>query len=246
MPSMQGPQASYPQYGGPPGASPYPPAPNASYAGYPPQQPGGGYPPGPPGASQAPYPGASAGPGPYVPGVPQTYPSHQPGMPGGGYGHHGHSPYVHIPGQGAGTLRLQLGATNLKDKDKGRDKSDPFFIITKMGVGHSGDSLVPPIHKSEVIYDNLNPLWQPFTTSVQHFCNGDYHMRIKIEIYDFDSVGRNQFLGECTTSLRELMDACPAGRRFPLIGKKFGHHSSKPAGELYVRECNVWKEQLPS
>ncbi len=153
-----------------------------------------------------------------------------------------------VPGVGAGTLRIQLGAMGLKDKDKGRDKSDPFFIITRCdampGAAHGIEP--PPIHKSEVIYDNLDPMWAPFTTSVQHFCNGDYHRRIRIEILDFDSIGRNQFLGECTTSLRELMDAAPTGRRFPLTGKKFGVRSSKPAGELYVRECSLWREQLPT
>lgn len=29
-------------------------------------------------------------------------------------------------------------------------------------------------HKTEVIKNNLNPVWQPFTIPVRALCNGDY------------------------------------------------------------------------
>ena len=30
------------------------------------------------------------------------------------------------------------------------------------------------VHKTEVVRNNLNPTWKPFTISVQALCNGDY------------------------------------------------------------------------
>ena len=242
LPPMHGPQNTYPQPGF--SQSPYPPQSVSPIMGQPSAY--GGTPyggqPAPYGGAPSPYPPTSApypgGPSPGMPyGVmPQTYPTTAPG-----YGA-GPQPYG-VPGVGTGTLRIQLGAHGLLDRDKGRDKSDPYFVITKDVHGPMAMN-IPPIHRSEVIYDNLDPLWQPFTTSVQHFCNGDYHQRIKITIYDMDNVGSDQLLGECFTTLRELMDAAPSGRRFPLNCKKMGRR--KAGGDLYVRECSLWKEQLPT
>ncbi|CAB1315493.1 unnamed protein product [Coregonus sp. 'balchen'] len=45
-------------------------------------------------------------------------------------------------------------------------------------------------HKTEVIKNTLNPVWQPFTIPVRALCNGDY-----------DS---HDFIGEFTTSYREF------------------------------------------
>uniref|UniRef100_A0A672SGR0 Copine-5-like n=1 Tax=Sinocyclocheilus grahami TaxID=75366 RepID=A0A672SGR0_SINGR len=59
-------------------------------------------------------------------------------------------------------------------------------------------------HKTEVVKNTLNPVWQPFTIPVRALCNGDYDRSIKVEVYDWDRDGSHDFIGEFTTSYREL------------------------------------------
>ncbi|XP_011361481.1 copine-8 [Pteropus vampyrus] len=59
-------------------------------------------------------------------------------------------------------------------------------------------------HRTEVVKNTLNPVWQAFKISVRALCNGDYDRTIKIEVYDWDRDGSHDFIGEFTTSYREL------------------------------------------
>lgn len=215
---MQGQPGMYPQQG-----YGYPP----QQGGYPPQQPQGAYPQGagayPP---QQMYGGAPSGMGGM--GV-----APRPMMGGPGLAH----------GSGAGTLRVQLAANKLRNKDVG-GKSDPYFTIHR--ADGNGKAIGPLIHKSDVVNNNLSPVWQPFTTSVRKFCNGDYHQRLRIDILDHDIGGKADSLGYTTVTLRELMDAFPAGRKFPVTGaKKMGLKSSKSAGDIIIKDFALWQENLP-
>uniref|UniRef100_A0A8C4L5U1 Copine 8 n=1 Tax=Equus asinus TaxID=9793 RepID=A0A8C4L5U1_EQUAS len=76
-------------------------------------------------------------------------------------------------------------------------------------VGSQGSRLEKPIvfticHKTEVVKNTLNPVWQAFKISVRALCNGDYDRTIKVEVYDWDRDGSHDFIGEFTTSYREL------------------------------------------
>ncbi|MGH0126903.1 UNVERIFIED_CONTAM: hypothetical protein FKN15_034360, partial [Acipenser sinensis] len=59
-------------------------------------------------------------------------------------------------------------------------------------------------HKTEVVKNTLNPVWQAFRIPVRALCNGDFERTIKIEVYDWDRDGSHDFIGEFTTSYREL------------------------------------------
>ncbi|TVK90502.1 Copine-9 [Bagarius yarrelli] len=80
---------------------------------------------------------------------------------------------------------MQLCANKLDKKDF-FGKSDPFLVFYRSNE----DGTFTICHKTEVIKNTLNPVWQPFTISVRALCNGDY-----------DS---HDFIGEFTTSYREL------------------------------------------
>uniref|UniRef100_A0A673KWI0 Copine Vb n=1 Tax=Sinocyclocheilus rhinocerous TaxID=307959 RepID=A0A673KWI0_9TELE len=54
------------------------------------------------------------------------------------------------------------------------------------------------------VKNTLNPVWQLFTIPVRALCNGDYDRTIKVEVYDWDRDGSHDFIGEFTTSYREL------------------------------------------
>uniref|UniRef100_A0A8C7GHN4 Copine 8 n=1 Tax=Oncorhynchus kisutch TaxID=8019 RepID=A0A8C7GHN4_ONCKI len=66
------------------------------------------------------------------------------------------------------------------------------------------DGTFTTCHKTEVVKNTLNPVWQAFKIPVRALCNGDYDRTIKIECYDWDRDGSHDFIGEFTTSYREL------------------------------------------
>ncbi|XP_040890842.1 copine-9-like isoform X1 [Toxotes jaculatrix] len=106
---------------------------------------------------------------------------------------------------------MQFCANKLDKKDF-FGKSDPFLVFYRSNE----DGTFTICHKTEVIKNNLNPVWQPFTIPVRALCNGDYDRTVKVDVYDWDRDGRcthflsthlsssHDFIGEFTTSYREL------------------------------------------
>ncbi|CAF96794.1 unnamed protein product [Tetraodon nigroviridis] len=94
---------------------------------------------------------------------------------------------------------LQFCANKLDKKDF-FGKSDPFMVFYRSNE----DGTFTICHKTEVVKNTLNPVWQPFTIPVRALCNGDYDRTIKVEVYDWDRDGSHDFIGDYTTSYREL------------------------------------------
>uniref|UniRef100_A0A8C4SP37 Copine Vb n=1 Tax=Erpetoichthys calabaricus TaxID=27687 RepID=A0A8C4SP37_ERPCA len=80
---------------------------------------------------------------------------------------------------------MQFCANKLDKKDF-FGKSDPFMVFYRSNE----DGTFTICHKTEVVKNTLNPVWQSFSIPVRALCNGDY-----------DS---HDFIGEFTTSYREL------------------------------------------
>uniref|UniRef100_A0A1A8JYV7 Copine-8 n=1 Tax=Nothobranchius kuhntae TaxID=321403 RepID=A0A1A8JYV7_NOTKU len=122
-------------------------------------------------------------------------------------------PLVGIPGKTCGTIILsveelgncrdyatmQFGANKLDKKDF-FGKSDPFMVFYRSN--ENGTFTI--CHKTEVVKNTLNPVWEPFSIPVRALCNGDYERTIKVEVYDWDRDGSHDFIGEFTTSYKEL------------------------------------------
>ncbi|XP_037540821.1 copine-5 isoform X1 [Nematolebias whitei] len=122
-------------------------------------------------------------------------------------------PLVGIPGKTCGTIILsaeELGncrdyasmqfCANKLDKKDFFGKSDPFMVFYRSNE----DGTFTICHKTEVVKNTLNPVWEPFSIPVRALCNGDYDRAIKIEVYDWDRDGSHDFIGEFTTSYKEL------------------------------------------
>ncbi|XP_031810551.1 copine-9 isoform X8 [Sarcophilus harrisii] len=134
----------------------------------------------------------------------------------GGQGSRVERPLTGIPGKKCGTILLtaeelsncrdiatmQLCANKLDKKDF-FGKSDPFLVFYRSNE----DGTFTICHKTEVVKNTLNPVWQPFTIPVRALCNGDYDRTVKIDVYDWDRDGSHDFIGEFTTSYRELTKA---------------------------------------
>uniref|UniRef100_A0A1A8QAY6 Copine-8 n=2 Tax=Nothobranchius TaxID=28779 RepID=A0A1A8QAY6_9TELE len=122
-------------------------------------------------------------------------------------------PLVGIPGKTCGTIILsveELGncrdyatmqfCANKLDKKDFFGKSDPFMVFYRSN--ENGTFTI--CHKTEVVKNTLNPVWEPFSIPVRALCNGDYERTIKVEVYDWDRDGSHDFIGEFTTSYKEL------------------------------------------
>jgi len=127
-------------------------------------------------------------------------------------------------------LTLNLSGTNLDRKDW-FGSSDPFVTISKSG--EFGDFRV--VHRTPVIKNNLNPTWKPFSVPLSSLCNGDKDRVLKFEVADWNWNGSHSHIGECQTTIRELLGD-DAKNCFPLINvrrKNIGHTS------LFFVSC-VW------
>ncbi|CAM4716750.1 unnamed protein product [Leuciscus chuanchicus] len=131
----------------------------------------------------------------------------------GSPGSHLEKPLGGIPGKNCGTIILtaeELGncrdcatmqfCANKLDKKDFFGRSDPFMVFYRSNE----DGTFTICHKTEVVKSTLNPVWQAFTIPVRALCNGDYDRSIKVEVYDWDRDGSHDFIGEFTTSYREL------------------------------------------
>ncbi|KAJ1692164.1 hypothetical protein LUZ63_008862 [Rhynchospora breviuscula] len=94
-------------------------------------------------------------------------------------------------------IELILRCTHLENKDT-FSKSDPFIRISRRV--ESGALI--PICKSEVITDNLNPVWRPITLTTQQFNSKENPL--VIECFDFESSGNHDLLGRIDVSVAEL------------------------------------------
>ncbi|KAG9393611.1 C2 domain [Carpediemonas membranifera] len=122
-------------------------------------------------------------------------------------------------------LRFNLACTKLAAMDSGigRKSSDPFFVIKSATPSDPCKALrqrlkLPPvtdanvpIYKTEVQKKNLNPTFEGIILALES-CDS-YDSTITFECNDEDNDGQTDFIGSCTTTLREL---CFAGTKFVL------------------------------
>ncbi|XP_020274484.1 protein BONZAI 3 [Asparagus officinalis] len=86
-------------------------------------------------------------------------------------------------------VKMTFRCSQLKNADI-FSKSDPFLRISR--IVETGGCV--PICKTEVINDNLNPVWKPVTLTTQQY--GSKDTPLLIECFDFDNNGNHTFLGK--------------------------------------------------
>uniref|UniRef100_A0A8C6VYQ7 Copine 7 n=1 Tax=Nothobranchius furzeri TaxID=105023 RepID=A0A8C6VYQ7_NOTFU len=87
--------------------------------------------------------------------------------------------YVHaeeISGNN-GYVELSFCAKKLDDKDL-FSKSDPFLEIFRI----NDDGTEQLVHRTEVIKNNLNPVWEPFKVSLMSLCSCNEERKLKVAI----------------------------------------------------------------
>ncbi|KAK0599732.1 hypothetical protein LWI29_008091 [Acer saccharum] len=116
-------------------------------------------------------------------------------------------------------------------------KSDPFLRISR--IVESGDSI--PICKTEVINDNLNPIWRPITLSMQQY--GSKENPLIIECFDFNTSGNHVLLGKIQKSVADLqkLHLEQSGANF-VLPSAHRNHEKVLKSQLLVDKC-IEKEQ---
>ncbi|CAM9570656.1 unnamed protein product, partial [Phaeothamnion confervicola] len=98
-------------------------------------------------------------------------------------------------------LYFNLRGTRLANKDGLFGKSDPFFVISRLTESNEWQQ----VHKSEVVMDNLSPVWKAATVGMQRLCNGDRSRPIKFSIWDWDRDGAHDYMGSFETTAAGLL-----------------------------------------
>lgn len=137
-------------------------------------------------------------------------------------------------------VNLQFKGRKLDKKDF-FGSSDPYLTFYRHGI--EGENYVP-VHKTEVIKNNLNPCWKLFSISVTTLCNGDKHRPIQVECFDWDSDGSHDLIGEFQTTLHELLG--DSVKSYELINKKKKAKKKSYKNSGFIELCRIELKNEPS
>uniref|UniRef100_A0A8C9ZRK2 Copine-3 n=1 Tax=Sander lucioperca TaxID=283035 RepID=A0A8C9ZRK2_SANLU len=117
--------------------------------------------------------------------------------------------------------------------------SDPFLEFYKHT--ETGWQLA---HRTEVVKDNLNPIWRPFRISLRALCGGDVERPIKVDCFDHHVNGSHDLIGSFKVTLAEMqMGTHISPAEFECISpKKLKKRNYKNSGVICIKDCQVVKE----
>ncbi|XP_055075182.1 copine-4 [Misgurnus anguillicaudatus] len=99
-------------------------------------------------------------------------------------------------------VELAFSARKLDDKDF-FSKSDPFLEIFRV----NDDGTASLVHRTETIMNNLSPVWKSFKVSLNTLCSGDHERELRCTVWDWDSNGKHDFIGEFQTTFKDMKSA---------------------------------------
>ncbi|XP_075772100.1 copine-6-like, partial [Pelodiscus sinensis] len=137
-------------------------------------------------------------------------------------------------------VQLEFRAQKLDNKDL-FTKSDPFLEIYKV-TGPQTEHLVV---RTEVVNNNLSPTWEPFRVSLHSLCSCDPDKTIRCVVYDYNTSGKHDYIGEFTTTFREMQEVS-SGKEvvYECINPKYQEKKKKHytnSGTVVLSQCKVEK-----
>ncbi|XP_063778435.1 copine-4 [Pseudophryne corroboree] len=136
-------------------------------------------------------------------------------------------------------VELSFSARKLDDKDF-FSKSDPFLETFRM----NDDGTQQLVHRTEVVMNNLNPLWKTFKVSLNSLCSGDHDRRLKCIVWDWDSNGKHDFIGEFSSTFKEMRGAMEGRQvQWECINPKYKTKKKnyKNSGIVILNLCKIHK-----
>ncbi|XP_069755548.1 copine-7-like [Narcine bancroftii] len=137
-----------------------------------------------------------------------------------------------------GYVELAFSAKKLDDKDL-FSKSDPFLEIYRI----NDDESEQLVYRTEVIKNNLNPVWESFKVSLSSLCSCDEKRQLKCLVWDYDSRGKHDFIGEFYSTFEELQRAMGENKQIhwdcvnPKYKAKKRHY--KNSGTVILKDCKL-------
>ncbi|XP_032642179.1 copine-3 [Chelonoidis abingdonii] len=132
---------------------------------------------------------------------------------------------------------FEIEARKLDNKDF-FGKSDPFLEFHKQ----TSEGNWVMVHRTEVIKNNLNPVWKPFKISLNSLCYSDMDKTIKVVCYDYDNDGSHDLIGSFLTTMSKLKEASRSSpAEFECINEKKRQKkkSYKNSGVVSVKHCEI-------
>ncbi|XP_045149807.1 copine-7 isoform X2 [Echinops telfairi] len=106
-----------------------------------------------------------------------------------------------------GYVELSFRAKKLDDKDL-FSKSDPFLELYRL----NSDQSEQLVYRTEVVKNSLSPAWEPFKVSLNSLCSCEETRPLKCMVWDHDSRGKHDFIGEFATTFQEMQKAFGEGQ----------------------------------
>ncbi|XP_064802695.1 copine-4 isoform X1 [Oncorhynchus masou masou] len=136
-------------------------------------------------------------------------------------------------------VELSFSARKLDDKDF-FSKSDPFLEIFRM----NDDDTLQLVHRTETVMNNLNPVWKTFKTSLNSLCSGDHDRPLKCTVWDWDSNGKHDYIGEYHATFKEMRGAMDGRQvQWECINPKYQikKKNYKNSGIVILNQCKIIK-----
>uniref|UniRef100_A0A4W4F9Q0 C2 domain-containing protein n=1 Tax=Electrophorus electricus TaxID=8005 RepID=A0A4W4F9Q0_ELEEL len=136
-------------------------------------------------------------------------------------------------------VELSFSARKLDDKDF-FSKSDPFLEIYRV----NDDATQQLVYRTETVMNNLNPVWKTFKTSLNCLCSGDHERMLKCTVWDWDSNGKHDYIGEFEATFKEMRGATDGKQvQWECINPKYKvkKKNYRNSGIVILNQCKVIK-----
>ena len=115
-------------------------------------------------------------------------------------------------------LRLKMKGVKLANTEGFMRKSDPFYEFSRK-VDAAGAATWDVVHRSNTVMNNLNPVWDESILELSILCGGNQQLPIAVKIFDYESDGKHDLMGEFETSVAGLLAASTNGSAIQLKKK---------------------------
>ncbi|XP_030605339.1 copine-4 [Archocentrus centrarchus] len=136
-------------------------------------------------------------------------------------------------------IELSFSARKLDDKDF-FSKSDPFLEIHRL----NDDATLQLVYRTETVMNNLNPVWKTFKVSLNSLCSGDHERKLQCTVWDWDSNGKHDYIGEFEATFKEMRGAIDGRQvQWQCINPKYKvkKKNYKNSGIVILNQCKIIK-----
>uniref|UniRef100_A0A3Q2FRJ2 Copine IVa n=1 Tax=Cyprinodon variegatus TaxID=28743 RepID=A0A3Q2FRJ2_CYPVA len=96
----------------------------------------------------------------------------------------------------------------------------------------------------QTVMNNLNPVWKTFKVSLNSLCSGDHERKLQCTVWDWDSNGKHDYIGEFEASFTEMRGAIDGRQvQWPCMNPKYKvkKKNYKNSGIVILNQCKIIK-----